>query len=713
MLLENIYDNLKENSELSVEELCNYLERKSRILSTTPEWINDPIQEPIRYLHYVIDNLDTDKKGTDHEWSLITRNVEEAYQQIKGIDLDKSKLFYQNDYQIKRDERNSKDYISQIAKDLRGKEICFSNEQLIEMRTELKRSYQLAKQEVKSDEEKKELLSTYRSALALNQNNIKESHEIQGKKLSDILLDCDLSIHRKIKLADKWIDYNKTHGMISDNYKNSLGINIQLDAFEELLEDEEIKLRKKERSNYHNLQNKIEELTDRLERPQQYFDNLYNNIIDLIPNVETEEVVSLSGLSDGNNLNNTEIGLIKFDEIEETNSFDQKSYEENLLANNLGYKYVESEELASLSNRVLAKLYSISNGAAESKDLVKLIKKEKNSFEEKDTIIKDIEEFVLFNKDQLPSYDQKIMLGLVSYFSQDQKISSTENDPNLYLHSIISNYIDCDKSTIIKHDETIFGEKVPKTRFKKDTNSSFINRSLKRLKKPILATATALGLGLALLPGYNPVIEPIMVSETSTEYNDNNVSVLEDEIDSPINYTPFDLESSINQGAENESTDNTTEQIASIQGSVDNNLVSSGTVVELNEDIYDSIPDQLIDSENQSNIVTLINDGFNFGDGRIIPNADTYEHSRHGTPNDGVLTNQEIINQVYRFANNNDTNPWRTANRLGISMNGLINQGRSRIATTESLASIITTSTRDPDSFIADSNDSDSIYEDL
>ncbi len=46
-------------------------------------------------------------------------------------------------------------------------------------------------------------------------------------------------------------------------------------------------------------------------------------------------------------------------------------------------------------------------------------------------------------------------------------------------------------------------------------------------------------------------------------------------------------------------------------------------------------------------------------------------------------------------------------------MNGLINQGRSRIATTESLASIITTSTRDPDSFIADSNDSDSIYEDL
>ena len=476
-------------------------------------------------------------------------------------------------------------------------------------------------------------------------------------------------------------------------------------------------MRKKDRINYQTLQNKVSEVRSKLESPQQYFDELYNGIINLIPDFETEGIISLGQTSYENSSNDIEIDMIKFNGIEETDSFDKKSYDERLLANNLGYEFVEPEELASFSNRFLAKLHSISNGNAESKDLVKLIKEEENPFENKDTITKDIKEFVLFNKDQLSSYEQKMMLGLVSYFSQNPEISITEHDPNLYLHSIINDYVDCDKNTIIKNHETIYGEKVPKNRFKKDTNDSFINRSLKRLKKPILATATALGFGLALLPGYNPVIEPVTVLETSSEYNGNNISVLEDEIDSPINYTPFDLESSINQGAENESTDNTTEQIASIQGSVDNNLVSSGTVVELdnelNEDIYDSIPDQLIDSEEQSDTLNLINNGFNFGDGRIIPNADTYEHSRHGTPNDGVLTNQEIINQVYRFANNNNTNPWRTANRLGISMNGLINQGRSRIATTESLASIITTSTRDPDSFIADSNDSDSIYEDL
>ena len=296
MLLENIYGNLNEDIELSIEDLCGYLERKSRIMQTIKDGESEPRDSPLNYLHSIREEISSNKEKNKQEWDLLQQNVEEAYQALQNQDLDQLEVLKTATININRNEQEANKYICSIAQELRQNGSKYSTEQLQEMRTELKSSYSIAKEEIENKEDKKRLLSEYRSALAINQNNIKKSKKVKGKVLSEILLDDDLSYHRRINLAQSWLDSKEVYQIENNNETRSEAIKLQMEAFDNLLDQENIKLRKKDRINYQTLQNKVSEVRSKLESPQQYFDELYNGIINLIPDFETEGIISRSNL---------------------------------------------------------------------------------------------------------------------------------------------------------------------------------------------------------------------------------------------------------------------------------------------------------------------------------------------------------------------------------------------------------------------------------
>ena len=92
MLLENIYGNLNEDIELSIEDLCGYLDRKSRIMQTIKDGESEPRDSPLNYLHSIREEISSNKEKNKQEWDLLQQNVEEAYQALQNQDLDQLEI---------------------------------------------------------------------------------------------------------------------------------------------------------------------------------------------------------------------------------------------------------------------------------------------------------------------------------------------------------------------------------------------------------------------------------------------------------------------------------------------------------------------------------------------------------------------------------------------------------------------------------------------
>ncbi len=92
----------------------------------------------------------------------------------------------------------------------------------------------------------------------------------------------------------------------------------------------------------------------------------------------------------------------------------------------------------------------------------------------------------------------------------------------------------------------------------------------------------------------------------------------------------------------------------------------------------------------QQQVYDLVQEGFRRPDGSRVRPADQYARSSFGTPRDKVITNQEILNQMYRMKLSTEAEVWDfTSSCLGLSLQDLIDQGRDSISTPETLASIV------------------------
>ncbi len=87
----------------------------------------------------------------------------------------------------------------------------------------------------------------------------------------------------------------------------------------------------------------------------------------------------------------------------------------------------------------------------------------------------------------------------------------------------------------------------------------------------------------------------------------------------------------------------------------------------------------------------MITNGFRRPDGSAVRPADHYVRSLFGTPRDGIITNQEIINQAYKMKNQlGEEGVWHfSSSCLGLSLQDLIKEGRGSVATPETLARLV------------------------